>query len=114
MTSENQSSVCRASSGEAIFTIVDLLCESKKKLGPFFFLLDGIGVLHASNASVPFSLPIPLFFIPPLRQKTSSLSLITERGEDRYTPGRAWVIAMVGIDPTETCLYLRSHPMGSG
>ena len=50
---------------------------------------------HASKASIPFSRPMPLSFIPPLydgvRHYYSRASI--------HPPRRAWVIPMMSIDP---------------
>ena len=82
--SANQSSVFLVSSGLATFTIVDLLCVSKEwAIEDRRLYYDSVGgYSQAANASSPFSRPIPLSFIPPLRGKMfiSSVKSIRFKG----------------------------------
>ena len=65
---------------------------------------------QASNASRPFSLPIPLSFMPPLANGSELMCL---RRDGIYIPWRAWIISVVRVDPNQPCLNLSRKAMSA-
>lgn len=94
MSSSNQSCVALVSSTDAMFTIVDLLCESRAS----------VTVSPGMNGRTSTLLTRLESFDPVLPTNAALL---------HTTPRRARVITVMGVDPYQSSLNLSSEAMGS-
>lgn len=89
----NQSCVALVSSTDAMFTIVDLLCES------------GVSVTISLGTNNKMGTSLT-------RLESFDSVLPADAALLHSTPRRAWVIAVMGVDPDQSSLDLGGEAMG--